>query len=337
VSIRVEELSKSFTVRGHELSALREVTLEVPDGKMTVVVGPSGSGKTTLLRCIAGLEEADGGRIEVGGRDVTTVAPGHRDVAMVFQDYALYPHLSVRDNIAFGLHARRMPRPEADSKTEEAARLLGLEAVLDREPGALSGGERQRVALARALVRKPEAFLLDEPLSNLDAELRAQTRLEIRELQKRLEVTTLYVTHDQVEALTMGDTVVVLRGGRIEQMGRPRDVYETPANAFVARFLGSPPMNLLPERLLGGDGTAVIGVRPERLALVAASEGRLRGPVVAVEHIGAEAVVHVDVSGERALVRCDARRAPESGAEVGLGFSDSDVHRFEGPDGRAVR
>ena len=337
MSIIVEALSKTFAVRGHDLNALRDVSLEVPDGLMMVVVGPSGSGKTTLLRCIAGLEEVDAGRVTVGGRDVTTAAPGHRDVAMVFQDYALYPHLTVRENIAFGLHARKMPAAEARTKASDAARLLGLGSVMDREPGALSGGERQRVALARALVRRPQAFLLDEPLSNLDAELRAQTRLEIRELQKRLSVTTLYVTHDQVEALTMGDVVAVLRGGRVEQVGPPREVYDSPANAFVARFLGSPPMNLLPEGLFGGNGADMLGVRPERLVLVAPLEGRLKGAAIAVEHIGAEAVVHVDVSGERVLVRCDARRAPEVDAVVGLQFSDADVHRFEGSDGRAVR
>jgi ABC-type sugar transport system ATPase subunit len=255
----------------------------------------------------------------------------------VFQDYALYPHLTVRENIAFGLRARKMPAAEASAKAEEAARLLGLDPALDRAPGALSGGERQRVALARALVRRPEAFLLDEPLSNLDAELRSQTRLEIRELQRRLEVTTLYVTHDQVEALTMGDIVVVLRAGRIEQMGPPREVYETPANAFVARFLGSPPMNLLPGALVGGVDGQLVGIRPERLALVTPEEGRLQGVVAAVEHTGAEAVVHVDVAGERTLVRCDARHAPVTGAGVGLGFSDGDIHHFEGPDGKAIR
>ena len=304
---------------------------------MLVVVGPSGSGKTTLLRCVAGLEEPDAGRISVGGRDVTSAAPGDRDVAMVFQDYALYPHLSVRDNIAFGLRARRTDATEIETKVQEAARTLSVEHALDRSPNALSGGERQRVALARALVRKPAVFLLDEPLSNLDAELRAQTRLEIRELQRRLRVTTLYVTHDQVEAMTMGDIVAVLRAGRVEQIGSPVDIYESPANAFVARFLGSPPMNVVPAVTLNlalEDG--YIGIRPERIELVEGTSGRLNGTVSAIEHIGADAVVHVSVSEERLLVRCDARSAPSTGAHVGLMFADTDLHRF-GTDGKAMR
>ena len=304
---------------------------------MLVVVGPSGSGKTTLLRCVAGLEEPDAGRISVGGRDVTTVAPGDRDVAMVFQDYALYPHLSVRDNIAFGLRARRTAAAEIEARVQEAARTLSVDHALDRSPNALSGGERQRVALARALVRKPAVFLLDEPLSNLDAELRAQTRLEIRELQRRLRVTTLYVTHDQIEAMTMGDVVAVLRAGRVEQVGSPADVYDSPINIFVARFLGSPPMNVFPAATLSlalEDG--YIGIRPERLELVEGTSGRLNGAVSAVEHIGGDAVVHVVVGDERLLVRCDVRSAPVTGAHVGLMFADGDLHRFD-LDGKALR
>ena len=303
---------------------------------MMVVVGPSGSGKTTLLRCIAGLEQPDEGRVHVGGRDVTEAGPGERDVAMVFQDYALYPHLSVRDNIAFGLRARRMKADEVDARVREAVRSLGMEDTLERSPAALSGGERQRVALARALVREPSVFLLDEPLSNLDAELRAQTRLEIRELQKRLAVTTVYVTHDQVEAMTMGDKVAVLRDGHVEQVGVPMDVYDSPANAFVARFLGSPPMNVVSAGTLGQAADGSIGIRPERLALVGAGTGRLTGAIVATERIGAEAIVHVDVASERLLVRCDAREAPVGGAEVGLEFADADLHRFT-DEGEAVR
>ena len=330
-------MSKSFDARGRTLRALQELTLEVPDGQMLVVVGPSGSGKSTLLRCVAGLEEPDAGRIRVGGRDVTTAAPGDRDVAMVFQDYALYPHLSVGDNIAFGLRARGTDAAEIEAKVQEAARTLSIEHALDRSPNALSGGERQRVALARAMVRKPEAFLLDEPLSNLDAELRAQTRLEIRELQRRLRVTTLYVTHDQIEAMTMGDIVAVLRAGRVEQLGPPAQVYDSPANTFVARFLGSPPMNVVAAATLSlalEDG--YIGIRPERIELVEGTSGRLNGTISAVEHIGSDAIAHVTVGEEHLLVRCDSRSAPTIGAHVGLMFADTDLRRFDA-DGKAMR
>ncbi|MFP5351678.1 MAG: ABC transporter ATP-binding protein [Actinomycetota bacterium] len=337
MSIRVDRLSKTFEARGRRLHALRDLSLQVPDGQMLVVVGPSGSGKTTLLRCIAGLEEPDDGRIEVGGRDVAAAAPGDRDVAMVFQDYALYPHLSVRENIAFGLRARGAGASEIETKVREAARIISVEHALDRSPSSLSGGERQRVALARALVRKPAAFLLDEPLSNLDAELRAQTRLEIRELQSRLQVTTLYVTHDQVEAMTMGDVVAVLRDGRVEQIDTPSRVYDSPANTFVARFLGNPPMNVFPAKTLGlALEGGYVGIRPERIGLVEGTSGRLNGAVSVVENIGGDAVVHVAVGDERLLVRCDVRAAPATGTHVGLMFADADLHRFD-DDGKAAR
>ena len=328
MTLRLKEISKSFHVDGPRL-VLDRVSLEVDDGKMMVIVGPSGSGKTTLLRCVAGLEEPDGGSVHVGDRDVTTAGPGERDVAMVFQDYALYPHLSVRENIAFGLKARKVPRPQVEEQVQQAAEVVGLSGSLDRSPGHLSGGERQRVALARALVRRPAAFLLDEPLSNLDAELRSQTRSEIRSLQRKLQTTTLYVTHDQVEAMTMGDTVAVLRAGRLEQVGPPRELYERPATAFVARFLGAPPMNLVPASLLGAERAMTVGVRPERIELGAPDTGRLEGTVEAVEPIGGEAIVHVTSGGHKILVRKDIRTAPAPGDRVGLSFADSDVHRFD--------
>ncbi len=333
MSLRLTDISKSFHTSGPRL-VLDRVSLEVEDGRMMVIVGPSGSGKTTLLRCVAGLEEADGGTVEVAGRDVTRSAPGTRDVAMVFQDYALYPHLSVRDNISFGLRARKVPRSQIDDQVREAAAMVGLIDSLDASPNHLSGGERQRVALARALVRRPAAFLLDEPLSNLDAELRTQTRREIRALQRSLGTTTLYVTHDQVEAMTMGDTVAVLRTGTVEQVGSPSELYERPANVFVARFLGSPPMNLFPAALLSSNRAATLGVRPERITLVRSGSGRLDGVVDGIEPVGGEALVHVRSADARLVVRTDARSVPRGGDRVGLAFSDSDLHAFDADDRR---
>ena len=334
MSLRLTDISKSFHSSGMRL-ALDGVSLDVADGRMMVIVGPSGSGKTTLLRCVAGLEDVDGGRVEVGGRDVTRSAPGDRDVAMVFQDFALYPHLSVRGNISFGLRARKVPRPQVDDQVREAAAMVGLEESLDASPNHLSGGERQRVALARALVRRPAAFLLDEPLSNLDAELRTQTRREIRSLQRALGTTTLYVTHDQVEAMTMGDTVAVLRAGTVEQVGAPSELYERPANVFVARFLGSPPMNLFPSALFGSTRASLVGVRPERITLVGSGTGRLDGVVEGVEPVGGEALIHLRAGDDPAVVRTDARSAPRVGERVGLEFPDSDVHAFD-PEGRRL-
>ncbi len=336
MTLRLRDVSKRFQTRAGEVKVLDGVSLEVPQGRMTVVVGPSGSGKTTLLRCVAGLEELDGGSVEVAGRDVTSLDPGERDVAMVFQDYALYPHLSVRANIAFGLRARKVARDQIDAKVEQAASMVGLDAQLDRSPDRLSGGERQRVALARALVRRPAAFLLDEPLSNLDAELRTQTRSQIRSLQRSLDTTTIYVTHDQVEAMTMGDSVAVLRAGRVEQVGPPMELYERPSTAFVAGFLGSPPMNLFPSRLLGRDGDQLCGVRPERVDLVATDDARLHGEIAAVEPIGGEVIVHVRVGDCTLLVRRDLRGVGHLDGTVGLGFGDDDLHRFSASSGQRL-
>lgn len=335
MTLRLHGLSKRFDTGGG-VQVLDGVDLQVDDGQMMVVVGPSGSGKTTLLRCIAGLETVDEGNVQVAGRDVTHLAPGDRDVAMVFQDYALYPHLSVRDNIGFGLRARKTPSAEAANAVRSAAETVGLANVLDRSPGQLSGGERQRVALARALVRRPSAFLLDEPLSNLDAELRAQTRTEIRSLQRSLGTTTVYVTHDQVEAMTMGDAVAVLRAGVIEQVGAPMDLYEAPANAFVARFLGSPPMNLAAGPLWGLDQAKLGGVRPERLSLVAPGQGFIDATITAVEPIGGEVIVHLAVGEERLLARRDLRSAPAVGASVGITYAASDLFAFDRATGERI-
>lgn len=316
------------------VEALRGVDLDVADGELVVVVGPSGSGKTTLLRCVAGLEEPDSGRIEVGGRDVTALGPGDRDVAMVFQEYALYPHLSVRENIAFGLRARKTGDEETTRKVSDAAELLGIQTTLDRRPAELSGGERQRVALARAIVRAPTAFLLDEPLSNLDAELRAFMRAEIRGLQRTLGTTALYVTHDQVEALTMGDRVAVLRAGRLEQFGTPGEIYDHPASTFVARFIGMPPMNVVPMSLFGG-GDGFGGLRPEHLQVAPASTARFTGRVVHTDALGHEVIVHVAVGEEVLLARASRVDAPALHSETGLTYIEKDLYRF-GADGKAL-
>jgi len=336
VSITVRDVSKSYSARRREpVAALRGVDLDARDGELIVVVGPSGSGKTTLLRCVAGLEQPDSGRIEVADRDVTDLSPGERDVAMVFQEYALYPHLSVRENIGFGLRARKVEAGEVETKISDAAVLLGIEETLDRRPAELSGGERQRVALARAIVRAPAAFLLDEPLSNLDAELRAYMRAEIRGLQRRLGTTALYVTHDQIEALTMGDRVAVLRDGRVEQFGTPEEIYDSPASTFVARFIGSPPMNVVPMALLADGDRGFAGIRPESLTTTAPGAGRLSGRVIHEDALGHEVIVHVEVGDEVLLARAAKAVAPGLHADTGLAFADADVYRF-GADGRAL-
>lgn len=314
--------------------AVDHVDLTVRDGELLVIVGPSGSGKTTLLRCIAGLERSDEGRITIGGRDVTGLAAGDRDIAMVFQEYALYPHLSAARNVTLGLEARKTPSATVAAKLHQVAGLLDLTDALERLPSELSGGERQRVALARAIVREPAAFLMDEPLSNLDAALRARTRADIRSLQRRLATTTIYVTHDQVEAMTMGDRVAVLRDGRVEQVAEPDVLYARPSTGFVARFLGSPPMNVVPAGILGlRDGAgAVAGVRAEDVAIVPA-DGRFSGEVAAVERLGGHSIVHVRAADAVILVRVDREAPPDEGAEVQLDFRDVDVHRFESIDG----
>jgi ABC-type sugar transport system ATPase subunit len=309
------------------------VSLDVADGELVVVVGPSGSGKTTLLRCVAGLESPDSGRVEVGGRDVTDLDPGRRDVAMVFQEYALYPHLTVKENIGFGLKARKVDAVSLGNAVDDAATLLSIEATLDRRPSELSGGERQRVALARAIVRQPAAFLLDEPLSNLDAELRAYMRAEIRGLQRTLGTTALYVTHDQVEAMTMGDRVAVLRDGSVEQFDEPHAIYDRPASTFVARFFGMPPMNVVPMSLVGtGDGFA--GLRAEHLH-VTNVDSRVRGRVVHLDALGHETLLHVAVGDEVLVCRAPRDETPALHTDTGLTFDDRHVYRFSA-DGRAV-
>jgi sn-glycerol 3-phosphate transport system ATP-binding protein len=286
--------------------AIKGIEFEVGDGQFCVLVGPSGCGKSTLLRMVAGLETITGGEIDIGGRVVNQIEPAQRDIAMVFQNYALYPHMTVYNNMAYGLRNRRMPEPEIDTRVQEAARILELGTMLDRKPRQLSGGQRQRVAMGRAIVRQPKVFLFDEPLSNLDAKLRIAMRVEIRKLQRRLQTTAIYVTHDQLEAMTLADILVVMNGGEIEQIGNPLDIYQKPATTFVASFIGAPPMNLMPLRgdeirvQLAGDSRAVgeagiLGIRPEDFVIAQdaiAGGFALDLTVEAIERVGAETFIY---------------------------------------------
>src|SRR5438105_12460569 len=263
-SVTYERVTKSFG----DTTAVNELMLEIADGEFMVLVGPSGCGKSTALRMLAGLEKVTEGRILIGDRVVNNIAPQHRDIAMVFQSYALYPHMTVYDNLAFGLRNQKIPKHDIDRRVRRAAEILDLDPLIKRKPKQLSGGQRQRVALGRAIVREPQAFLMDEPLSNLDATLRVQTRAETLKLQKRLVTTTIYVTHDQVEAMTMGDRIAVMSKGVLQQIGTPEELYTRPANTFVAKFIGSPSMNLLPSAGLGlGGAGQLAGFRPEHVQL----------------------------------------------------------------------
>ena len=279
--------------------AIKGISLDVGDGQFCVLVGPSGCGKSTLLRMIAGLETTTSGAIDIGGRVVNEIEPAERDIAMVFQNYALYPHMSVYNNMAYGLRNRRMAESEIDTRVNEAAKILELGALLQRKPRQLSGGQRQRVAMGRAIVRQPKVFLFDEPLSNLDAKLRIAMRVEIRKLQRRLKTTSIYVTHDQLEAMTLADILVVMNGGQVEQLGNPLQVYRKPATTFVASFIGAPPMNLMPLRDAGGvlanGGDGILGVRPEDLVIsgdTPAGGLALDLTVEAIERVGAETYVY---------------------------------------------
>ena len=291
-SVTFEHVTKSYdgTV------AVRDLNLDVADGEFLVLVGPSGCGKTTALRMVAGLEQITDGRLLIGDRVVNNLAPVARDIAMVFQSYALYPHMSVFDNLAFGLRNKKDPRKEIDNRVKQAAEILDLGPLLKRKPKQLSGGQRQRVALGRAIVREPSAFLMDEPLSNLDAKLRVATRAEILKLQERLGITTIYVTHDQVEAMTMGDRIAVMNLGILQQVGTPEELYENPSNMFVAGFIGSPAMNLVPAQLVDGGGAGrIVGFRPEHIQ-VGPSRGdgiSFGANVEVVEYLGDEQIVHL--------------------------------------------
>ncbi len=343
-SVQVVELTKSFG----ETHILKGISLEVPAGGFCVLVGPSGCGKSTLLRCLAGLEEPTSGKILIGDRDVTALEPRERDIAMVFQSYALYPHLSVRDNLAFGLKMRRAAPDEITKRVAEASSLLGLDPLLDRLPKQLSGGQRQRVAMGRAIVRRPQLFLFDEPLSNLDAALRGQVRVDIRKLHDRLQATSVYVTHDQVEAMTLADVMVVLNRGHVEQAGPPLHIYRRPATRFVAGFLGSPSMSFLrgtaapdgslrvgdvtlaaPAGLKANPGQLVdIGVRAEEGRLDDASPWRMQVDVV--EALGSETYVHGQGPGGSLVLRLEPRSQVKRGDTIGVSFSS--LHVF-GEDG----
>jgi multiple sugar transport system ATP-binding protein len=303
--------------------------LEIKDGEFIVFVGPSGCGKSTLLRLIAGLEDLTSGQILIDGEDVTDVPPAKRGLAMVFQSYALYPHMSVRNNIAFGLKMAGMPKSDIDAKVAKAAATLNLTDYLERKPRQLSGGQRQRVAIGRAIVRQPKCFLFDEPLSNLDAALRVNMRVEIMQLHQQLDATMVYVTHDQVEAMTMADRIVVLNKGIIEQVGSPLDLYNKPNSVFVAGFIGSPKMNLISGVVAAKHSASTIGIRPEHIALVGTG-GDVQGTIVLTEHLGSDSFLHVD-AGEagRLTVRAPGDYMGKSGDAVSLNFEKARIHRFD--------
>ena len=343
-SIHLEKVWKTYP-NGHV--AARGVDLDIADGEFMVLVGPSGCGKSTALRMIAGLETPSEGRVMIGDRDVTALPPQERDVAMVFQSYALYPHMTVRENLAFGLRMRGATAPAIAERVEGAARALGLESVLGRKPGQLSGGQRQRVALGRAIVREPLVFLFDEPLSNLDAKLRLETRAELARLHRRLAATMVYVTHDQEEALTLGSRVAVMREGRVEQVGPPLEVYRRPATVFVATFVGSPAMNLLPGDLLPAarpDGSvdpaaATLGVRPHDIAVAPAGSGDIDALVDVVEPRGSELLVYLRLGGGdgpeiRVIAPPDLEIASDQ--VVGLRLDRARLHFFDRETGRRV-
>jgi sn-glycerol 3-phosphate transport system ATP-binding protein len=323
------------------------VSMAIEKGEFVVIVGPSGCGKSTLLRMVAGLEEITGGEIVIGGRVVNNLEPKDRDIAMVFQNYALYPHMKVFDNMAYGLRIRNVPRDEIERRVRDAAKILELEQLLDRKPRQLSGGQRQRVAMGRAIVRNPQVFLFDEPLSNLDAKLRVQMRLELQKLHRRLGVTSLYVTHDQVEAMTLGSRIIVMNAGRAEQIGTPEEIYARPATTFVAGFMGAPPMNLiagvpsadgthfeaqghrilLPRPLPSADSLPrILGVRAESLGL---GGTQLQAEVEMVESLGADHLIHCRLGVQAIVMRTADSGLPRAGDTVGLGFSAEAVHWFD--------
>jgi len=325
--ITLDKVSKSFG----DVEVIPPLDLTIDDGEFVVFVGPSGCGKSTLLRLIAGLEDVTGGQIRIDGEDATLVAPAKRGLAMVFQSYALYPHMSVRKNIAFPMRMAGMDKAEQDRRIEAAAAALNLTDYLDRRPGQLSGGQRQRVAIGRAIVREPAAFLFDEPLSNLDAALRHGMRLEISELHKRLDTTMVYVTHDQVEAMTMADKIVVLQAGVIEQVGSPLELYRAPRNIFVAGFIGSPRMNFFQGEEAAKHGAHTIGIRPEHLS-VSLSEGTWKGTVGVAEHLGSDTFMHIHPeagASETITVRVGGEFSASHGDTIYLTPGADNIHKFD--------
>ena len=348
-SIRLDKVEKWYG----DLQVIKGIDLQIEHGEFVVFVGPSGCGKSTLLRMIAGLEETSRGHILLEENDVTDKVPAERGLAMVFQSYALYPHMTVRENMGFGLKTAGVARDVIDGKVNEAAAILQLEPMLERRPKALSGGQRQRVAIGRCIVREPKAFLFDEPLSNLDAALRVDMRLEIAKLHEKFNATMIYVTHDQVEAMTMADKIVVLRAGQIMQVGTPRVLYEKPANLFVAQFIGSPKMNLVPCKLgkerfeiaghAGGEhglanpveGDANLGIRPEHIELVGPDEGNCKGSLAVAEYLGSDTFAYLDCPGIGVVtVRTDDAGLAGKGKEIGLRFARANMHIFDSQEQR---
>ncbi len=330
-SICLKNIAKSFG----DVEVIPALDLEINDGEFVVFVGPSGCGKSTLLRLIAGLEDVSSGRVEIGGVDMTYSQPSKRGLAMVFQSYALYPHMSVRSNISFPLKMAKLAKEEIDKKVQAAAEVLNLKDYLDRKPGQLSGGQRQRVAIGRAIVREPVAFLFDEPLSNLDAALRVNMRLEISQLHKKLKTTMVYVTHDQVEAMTMADKIVVLNAGSIEQVGSPMDLYLTPKNRFVASFIGSPKMNFIEGAEAKKLGAFSLGIRPEHLK-ISQDGGQWKATVGVLEQLGSETFVHLSVDGcEPLIARAEGGCSWRYGDSVYLSADNEKMHYFM-EDGRSI-
>ena len=350
--ITLKDIRKSFG----PVEVLKGIDLEIETGEFVVFVGPSGCGKSTLLRMIAGLDTPTSGAIEINGTDVTQASAADRGLAMVFQSYALYPHMTVRQNLAFGLQNTKMAKAEVDKRITDASTMLEIDALLSRRPGQLSGGQRQRVAIGRAIVRDPTAFLLDEPLSNLDAELRVSMRAELSALHQRIQTTMIYVTHDQVEAMTMADRIVVLRGGKIEQVATPLDLFNEPANLFVAGFIGAPAMNLFSGDVTGGqfvlngraltgplqasDGKATLGIRPQHLVL--SENGALSGRITLVESLGIETVLHVDMqeggpdSDEGLIAVLPGQAALKAGDQVSFDIPGDKLHLFDADGQRAT-
>jgi sn-glycerol 3-phosphate transport system ATP-binding protein len=330
------------------VEAVKGVSIDIPDGSFTVLVGPSGCGKSTLLRMVAGLETITKGECRIGERVVNEIEPSDRDIAMVFQNYALYPHMNVFDNMAYGLRNRGTPEDEIRRRVHEAAAILAIEPFLERRPRQLSGGQRQRVAMGRAIVRKPQVFLFDEPLSNLDAKLRVQMRVEIKKLQRTLGVTSIYVTHDQVEAMTLSDQLVVMNGGQIEQTGTPVEVYRRPATTFVAGFIGSPPMNMVTGELAHGavmvggvplplpplppqlsSGKVIVGLRPEDIVAAEARDRSLAVPIEFVEELGATRLLHGRIGDEPLVIQTPTSQTFADQSRIGISVAPADLHLFD--------
>jgi len=332
-SLSLRNIVKRYGVGPKANQVIHGVNAEIKDGEFVVIVGPSGCGKSTLLRMVAGLEEISGGELRIGDRVVNDLEPAQRDIAMVFQNYALYPHMTNYENMAYGLKIAKVPKEEIQRRVDKAAKILELSHLLERKPRELSGGQRQRVAMGRAIVRQPQVFLFDEPLSNLDAKLRAQTRLEIQKLHRELGITSLFVTHDQVEAMTLAQRMIVMNAGVMEQFGTPEEVYHTPASIFVASFIGSPPMNLLRNAPNSKPGT-ILGIRPEHLDITSAGwEVR----VDTVELLGAERLVYATMGGDSLIVRIEeGSAAPKAGDTIHVTPRENRLHWFHAETGKRL-